>query len=232
MAGVSGGADSVCLLLFLNSLKDELGLEIFAVHVNHGVRGEEADRDEDFTTKLCERLSIPCTVATRDVPAAAKLSGRSEEEEGRLARYEAFEEECKRRSCSKIAVAHNRDDNAETVLLNLARGSGLHGLCGIRPVSKRKSGITVIRPLLCVDKQRITGFLEGRGEPFCFDSTNATDDYSRNYIRNNILPAFEERINSQASLHIALAAQTLSEADDFICAERDGAMRKLEESGV
>ncbi len=232
VAGISGGADSVCLLLFLNSIKEEYSLELFAVHVNHGVRGAEAKRDEEFTVALCERLKIPCRVFSVDVPAAAKLSGRSEEEEGRAARYAAFEEECERLSCSKIAVAHNQDDNAETVLHNLVRGSGLHGLCGIRPVSTRKSGLKVIRPLLRMEKKRIVNILDELGEAYCTDSTNAGDDYARNYLRNKIIPALEERINAKASSHIVQAAHALAEAEDFIRTERDRAIDELMQKGA
>ena len=134
LAAVSGGADSVCLLLLLHEMAAELGIKVFAFHMNHGIRGAEADRDERFVMELCERLNIPLTVAHEKVEEYAAELGLSGEEAGRILRYHHLGETAEKYQCAKIAVAHHEDDDAETVLLNLFRGSGLAGLSGIRPV--------------------------------------------------------------------------------------------------
>ena len=142
LAAVSGGADSVCLLLLLHEMAAELGIKVFAFHMNHGIRGAEADRDEQFVMELCERLNIPLTVAHEKVEEYAAERGLSGEEAGRILRYHHLGETAEKYQCAKIAVAHHEDDDAETVLLNLFRGSGLAGLSGIRPVREN------IRPYL------------------------------------------------------------------------------------
>ena len=150
VTGVSGGADSTALLLFLCSLKEKLAIEVYAVHVHHGIRGEEADRDMNFVKELCTKLNVPCHVAIRDVVAMSKRDRLSEEEAGRIARYEEFENEAKIRGASAIAVAHNLNDQAETVIMRLCRGAGITGLAGIRPVRGK-----IIRPLLYCSRAEI-----------------------------------------------------------------------------
>ena len=134
IVGVSGGADSVCLLFVLCALRKRLGFQVKVCHVNHGLRGEEADADERYVEELCGTLGVPCRIFHKDVELIARKRKQSSEEAGRTARTEAFEEMCAQEGCTKIATAHHREDNAETVLLNAARGSGLKGLCGISPV--------------------------------------------------------------------------------------------------
>ncbi len=136
LAAVSGGADSVCLLLVLHALSESLGIHIAAFHLNHGLRGKEADRDEAYVAELCERLNIPLKVAHENVAEYAKAHRLSEEEAGRVLRYRHLTAAAKELSCSKIATAHHKDDQVETVLMNLFRGSGLRGLGGIRPVRR------------------------------------------------------------------------------------------------
>lgn len=134
LAGVSGGADSVCLLFLLDELKAELGIRLAAFHLNHGLRGAEADRDEAYVKEICGRLGVPLAVAHENVAEYAASRGISGEEAGRILRYEHMKEAAERFSCQKTATAHHRDDSAETVLFNMFRGSGLKGLSGIRPV--------------------------------------------------------------------------------------------------
>ncbi|MBS5511736.1 MAG: tRNA lysidine(34) synthetase TilS [Clostridium sp.] len=222
LAAVSGGADSVCLLLLLNGLAAELGIRVFAFHMNHGIRGAEADRDERFVMELCERLNISLTVAHEKVETYAEKYGLSGEEAGRILRYRHLEETAERYQCAKIAVAHHEDDDAETVLLNLFRGSGLAGLSGIRPVRGK-----IIRPLLCVSRKEIEEYLKEQGFSWCEDSTNRENDYTRNKIRNELLPWVKENINSRAAEHILAVSELAAQADVYFEMEAE---RILEES--
>ena len=213
LAGVSGGADSVCLLLLLCSLKSRLDLRLFVVHVEHGIRGEESLADARFVRDLCKRLSVPCQVCPVDVPGRAKRLGQSLEEAGRTARYEIFEREARAleerhgRKC-RIAVAHNANDNAETMLYHLARGTGIRGLAGIPPVRGR-------RPLLALKREEIEAYLEEKGQKFCRDATNETDLYRRNRIRHRILPVMEE-LNPEAVRHMGRTGEMLGELDAWL----------------
>ena len=222
LAAVSGGADSVCLLLLLNGMAAELGIRVFAFHMNHGIRGEEADRDEQFVGELCKQLEIPLTVVHEKVETYAEEHGLSGEEAGRILRYRHLEETAERYQCTKIAVAHHEDDDAETVLLNLFRGSGLAGLSGIRPVRGK-----IIRPLLCVSRKEIEEYLKEQGFSWCEDSTNRENDYTRNKIRNELLPWVRENINSRAAEHILAASELAAQADVYFEMEAE---RILEES--
>lgn len=211
VTGVSGGADSVCLLCLLAELRREYDLTLYAVHVHHGIRGPEADRDAAFVEALCERLGVTCRVVYRDVPALAAAEHRSEEEMGRRVRYQVLEE-CRREwDCRWIAVAHNREDQAETVLWNLCRGTGLAGLAGIAPVRDR-----IIRPLLSIRRREIEEWLAERGQPYCTDRTNEEDEYTRNRIRHHVLPLLEESVNRQTVEHIAEAAERLQSIREYL----------------
>ena len=174
LVALSGGADSVCLLLLLNEIKrqctDELDFALEAVHVEHGIRGAESREDARFASDLCERLNIPCHVHSVDVPQYAASHGLGLEEAARILRYEAFEEEAGRYPCETanasdqkqgnsrqavVAVAHHMEDNAETVLFQMLRGSGAKGLAGMHPVSV-KNGVTYIRPLLSATRAQLS----------------------------------------------------------------------------
>ncbi len=211
--GVSGGADSVCLLLLLSEHKKHCDMELTAVHINHMIRVEEADRDEDFVLDLCRKLEVPCILKRIDVPGQAKAFHESEEEAGRRVRYDVFCEIARKQN-AVIAVAHHRDDNAETVLLNVVRGSGSRGLSGMQPKSEM-NGCTVIRPLLKISRAEIEEYLNERGVTYCTDSTNADDGYARNAVRLNVLPKLSE-INSRAAEHITKAAEQLSEIEAYL----------------
>ena len=212
--GVSGGADSICLLHVLKQLRVDTELFLMVVHINHGIRGEEADRDERFVKDFCRTEGVEYRSLTADVTGIAKVEGLSEEEAGRKVRYEAFFEVCEELRCNKIAIAHNRNDIAETVLFNLFRGSGIRGLSGIEPyrvipLSSRE--VALIRPLLGVERAEIEEYLHQEGIPYMIDSTNLGEDYSRNKIRNRILTYATQEINQQCVNNIVEAAGALRE---------------------
>ncbi len=225
--GVSGGADSICLLFLM---KETLGAErIRVVHINHMIRGEEADEDSSFVKSICEREGILFTEVKKDIPALSREMGYSEEEAGRRIRYECFEaaaaqweEECSLAKGSvRIAVAHHIEDNAETVLFNLFRGTGIRGLSGIAPERGR-----IIRPLLGCSRKDIEEYLRDRGENFRIDRTNEDTAYARNRIRNLILPQAEE-VSSLAAEHIASASGKLRSILEYLDCEVDRQQAEL-----
>ncbi|WP_312070932.1 tRNA lysidine(34) synthetase TilS [Anaerotignum propionicum] len=207
VVGVSGGADSMALLHLLNRFAGEQGWCITAVHVHHGLRGEEADRDRNFVQEICREWKIPCKVYYFDVSKEAKARGLGTEEAGRLLRYEAFEQE---RQGGMIAVAHNKNDQGETVLMRLCRGAGVSGLTGIRPVRE-----FIIRPLLFCTRKEIEEYCQDKGLSYCEDSTNRENNYTRNRIRNQVLPLLEE-IYPKATEHIAQTAEIMTEEEEFL----------------
>lgn len=223
IVGLSGGADSVCLLHVLWCLKEELGIGLRAVHVHHGLRGEEADRDAAFSETLCRERDIPFKLVKIMASEEAKEQGISVEEAGRLARYRILKEEAlsweqergKAGSCNageiKIATAHHGNDSAETILHNLFRGTGLKGLSGIAPVRGR-----IIRPVLWARREDIVDWLRGCGIEYMEDSTNRENDYTRNKIRNEILPVITSSVNDQAVRNILRAGERIREADEYL----------------
>lgn len=178
LVGLSGGADSVALLLCLN----KLGYDISAVHINHCLRGEESDRDERFCVELCKKIGIDIQVRRIDVTGYCKANSLSTEEGARVLRYQAFSEI----GADKICTAHNLNDCLETAVFNLARGSGLKGLASIPPVRDN-----IIRPLIKCSRDEIEAYLADLGQDFVTDSTNLEDEYNRNKIRHNILPVMK-----------------------------------------
>ena len=205
VVGLSGGADSVCLFRVLVSLREEYGLSLYAVHVNHGIRGAEAERDERFSESLAKKYGVPCTVYRYDVPSLSSGWKMTEEEAGRRVRYEAFETEREIRSAAYIAVAHHKNDQAETILFRMCRGTGIKGMTGIP--AKRDN---IIRPLLCVDRREIELYLGNIGQEYVSDSTNDMETYDRNRLRRCIIPEFE-KINPSAVTHICAMSDKLSE---------------------
>lgn len=218
VVGLSGGADSVCLFLILEELRKKIGFEMLAVHVNHGIRGEEAKADEEFVKTLCEKKEIPCRSVSVDIPKMAVEYRMSEEEAGRTARREIFEQAAEEWGGTRIALAHHQDDNAETFFLHLARGSGLRGLGGIYPVNGM-----YIRPLLCVGRKEIEDYLKGREMPYCIDATNMEDAYMRNRIRNHVIPYFKENINEKTVEHMNRSMDQLREIWDYMERQTEGA---------
>ena len=208
--GLSGGADSVCLFLVLTELAKELDLTLFPVHINHNLRGEEADRDQEFCKELCRQHQLELRVVSVPVEKLAKERGMSLEEAGREARYKAFasvKEEC---DCQKIAVAHHKDDQAETVLFQLFRGSRLKGFSGMAA----KNG-ALVRPLLFVGRKEIEEYLKEKNQTYCIDSTNLEEEYTRNKIRHRILPEAVD-ICDRAVDHLAETAAYAGEVENFL----------------
>ena len=278
LVALSGGADSVCLLLALAELADPGGWQVRALHVHHGLRGPEADRDEGFVRELCGRLGVPLFVVHKDVAGYAREQGMSTEEAGRVLRYEALErlgrawaaetagagpaegtagkenagagpeevaagkeatgagpaagpDETEAPGVASplpvspgpepvrrvwIAVAHHQDDNVETILHHLLRGSGLRGLGGMAPVMGNR-----VRPLLCVGRREITGFLTQRGQDWCEDSTNQSRDYTRNRIRGELIPYMEDHINGKAAENILRSGRMFAEADRYLAGQAE-----------
>ncbi len=222
VTGISGGADSVCLLLLLSAMQEKMNIRLLAVHVNHKIR-QEAGRDAAFAEALCKKLGVSFFLVEENVAALAKKEGISTEEAGRQVRYRAFENvlrenasEAVKKGQAKIAVAHNLNDRAETMLFHLFRGSGLKGLTGISPVKERDSGIPVIRPLLGIKRSEIEAYLTEKGINWCIDSTNEEDTYTRNRIRHHILPFAEEAVSGGAVTNMGRAADILAETEDFV----------------
>lgn len=211
VAGVSGGPDSVCLLFLLKDLCEEKKNRLSAVHVHHGLRGKEADEDEAFVRELCGQLQVPLTVVSFDVRKRAEEEKLTLEEAGRLCRYEAFHREAERLGGAQIAVAHHEDDQAETVLFHLFRGTGLRGLCGMEPVRG-----DIIRPLLGVSRKEILDWLKERGIPWRTDSTNEETEYTRNKLRREIFPLVHAEINPRASVHTAELAEELRQTERYL----------------
>lgn len=197
IAGVSGGADSMCLLCVLEKISREIGFRIVVVHVNHGLRGEISDAEERYVKQICEEKGIPFEAYHVDIREIAVKEKVSEEEAGRNARRSAFEQTAEKYNGTRIALAHHKNDNAETFFLNLARGSRLRGLGGMKPVNGK-----YVRPLLMVSREEIETYLAEEGVTFCTDESNAVDIYTRNRIRNHVIPYLCERVNSQAVEHI------------------------------
>ena len=211
IAGVSGGADSVCLFLMLLELREKIGFDLIAVHVHHGLRGEAADQDQRFVEALCEQHRIPLEIFRVNLESIAKKRKQSLEEAGRMVRREAFDSVCQKYGGNKIALAHHQNDNAETLLWNLSRGTGLDGLGGIRPVNGE-----FIRPLLCMNRKEIEEYLAKRKQSYCIDETNAGTDYTRNKLRHLVLPILEEQVNSAAVRHMNETMEQIWELQEYM----------------
>jgi tRNA(Ile)-lysidine synthase len=235
VVGLSGGADSVCLLHLLRRFQREVPYHLTAVHVNHGVRPEAAE-DATYAERLCKELGVSFYLKEVDMKGYAAEHKLSQEEAGRVLRYRAFEEvllgQCEKESADrtkndsyvrnyrtgaaerclgKIAVAHNSNDRAETMLFHLFRGSGMKGICSIQPVRE-----CVIRPILCLTRDEIETYLKENGLAYCVDATNEEDIYTRNKIRHHILPYAEQEIRHGAVTHMCELADNLSETEDYL----------------
>ena len=208
--GLSGGADSVCLFLLLLDLAKELNLELVPVHVNHNLRGKDALADQHFCEELCRQHGLELTVVSVPVAELAAENGWSLEEAGRNARYKAFAEIAKKQQCSKTAVAHHKDDQAETVLFQMFRGSRLKGLSGM----EANNG-SLVRPLLAVTREEIEAYLKEKNQDFCIDRTNLEEEYNRNKIRHGILPVAKD-VCSGAVEHVAGLAEYAGEVEKVL----------------
>ena len=215
LAGVSGGADSMTMLALLRQFCKEQAAVLRVVHVNHGIRGEEALEDQKLVEQTCHTWQIPCRVYSYSVPELAKEYKKGEEEMGRLVRGHAFDQEIKglkeEPEKIRIALAHNQQDQAETVLHNLARGTGIRGLAGILPVSGNR-----IRPILCLNREEIVNYLKEIRIPYAEDSSNQSDLYTRNRIRHHIIPVLKDQVNGQAVRHIAGMASIAAKTEQYL----------------
>lgn len=217
----------MAMLHILRELQEEVDFSLKVVHVHHGIRGQEADRDSSFVEKICKEWQIPCSIHYYDVPKLSREWKLGEEETGRIVRKEAFgkeisfyREKWKKENNPgndtedrkvKIALAHNQEDLAETMIHNLCRGTGLRGLCTMRPVAGE-----IIRPVLCLSRGKIARYLEQESIPHIQDSTNLSDEYTRNRIRHHILPMLEQEINAKAVAHMSETAERISQAEEYL----------------
>ena len=231
IAGVSGGPDSMVMLDILRRIQKEYNFFLRVVHVNHGIRGKEALRDQKTVQKICREWKIPCCVYSYDVPCLSAEWKMGTEEAGRKVRRAAFEEEKKKCTSSdddiRIALAHNKNDVAETMLHHLARGSGIRGMAALKPVNGE-----FIRPVICLERDEIVDYIKETGIPSVMDSSNFEDDYTRNRIRHHILPLMTQEINAKAVSHMAEASELFRQAEEYFktkaeemadnCAGKDG----------
>ena len=207
---VSGGADSMCLLEIMLHISYERGFSVGAIHYNHGLRGEESDRDELFVREYCETCGVPFYTGDGDVMEYAQNNGLGIEAAARDMRYGFFHETAQLLGAVRIATAHTADDNAETLIMNLTRGAGTNGLSGIPPVRE-----DIVRPLLQTTKPEVMSFMRERGIPFVEDSTNSMEIYTRNKIRHSVMPRLRE-INPRVNEAAAAAAELLRADEEFI----------------
>ena len=212
IVGLSGGADSTALLHVLKELRPSMGLDIAAAHINHGLRGRAADEDALFCSELCKGFGIPFYLKSADIREIASSRKMTEEEAGRAVRYEFFEEVVQRTGPAKIATAHHKNDQSETILHNIIRGSGLKGLGGIRPVRDGR----FIRPLIEVTRDEILAFLEKNGLTYRVDATNLDNAYTRNRIRNMLIPLIEKEFNPAFQEALARLGDSAREDEEFL----------------
>ncbi|MBQ8345121.1 MAG: tRNA lysidine(34) synthetase TilS, partial [Clostridia bacterium] len=213
LLGFSGGADSTLLLFLLALWCRRWGTPLWVAHVHHGIRGEEADRDEAFCRQTAEELGLPFESIRADIPTLAKERGESIETCARNVRYEYFDRLMREHHIPILATAHNADDNLETVLFHLIRGAGLCGLCGI-PTTRSAANGVVIRPLLRMEKDTVLSLCKTYGLSYVCDRTNTDTDYTRNRIRADILPQIK-KINPGATRSVSRATESLYE--DSLC---------------
>ena len=206
---VSGGPDSMCLLNLLNSFKEKLNIELFVAHVNHMIR-EEADSETLYVQNYCKKNNIQCFIKKIDVTKLAKEKKNGTEEMGRIVRYNFFEEVANRISANKIAIAHTLNDNAETILMNLMRGSSLEGLKGIEP--KRDK---YIRPIIECSREEIEKYCDEKKLEPKFDKSNNDNTYTRNKIRNLLIPYLKEEFNPNIIYTLNRMAELVRQDVDY-----------------
>lgn len=214
LVGVSGGADSVALLLVLSDLRETLGFELCAAHLNHGIRGAEADEDQAYVRELCRSMALPLYEERLDIPSIARAQGKTLEQAAREQRYAFFDRAMAELGAGRIAVAHHMEDQAESIMLHLIRGSGLKGLTGMK--YQRDS---IIRPLLDTHRSQVEGYLGERGIAYRTDSTNLDRDASRNRLRLDVLPYIAEHINPAITDSLCSMAGLLDEDEAYLARE-------------
>ena len=230
VAGVSGGADSMALLALASAAARSGGWTLRVVHVHHGLRGSEAEGDAEFVRRACARLGVPCIVARADVRGRARGSGASVEMAAREARRDIFRRAIEREQAAGVLLAHTRDDQAETLLLRLARGAGPGGLRGMSP-DARVGGIRIVRPLLDWPRTEVERFLRARRRRWREDRTNQSDRHLRNRIRHHLLPAMARALNLALAETLARNAALWADDEDWIQSVVDRAFRRLRPAG-
>jgi tRNA(Ile)-lysidine synthase len=223
IVAASGGADSTALLICLKTLARETRLTLTAAHLNHRIRGPEGDADAEFTRRLCENLEIPCVTETIDVKKQAEGSGENLESFARRIRYAFLRRAARQAGAQKIAVGHNRNDQAETALFRFIRGSGIEGFSAIRPVL----GDGIIRPLIDCSSDLIRGYLRDKAILWREDSTNADLHYARNRIRHELIPYLEKKFNPRLIDALARGTDIARETWDFIEKQSRAALTNL-----
>jgi len=218
LVGVSGGADSVALLLCLRDMAQDFAVRLTVAHLNHGLRGQVAADDALFVAALCRAMAVPLVSHTVDVAARHKSSGESLQQAARRERFRFFADVCRGQGQNKVALAHHQDDQVETMLLNLMRGTGLKGLAGMRPLDRGLFDLTLIRPLLAVNRASIEAFLAERGQKYRDDHTNLDTKYRRNLVRHEVLPLLG-KLNSDAARALLRVNRHMQAADDYISAQ-------------
>ncbi len=218
LVALSGGADSVALLISLREYFPDV--ELYACHVNHMLRGKDADNDCDFCDKLCQKLGIPFEYLKVDVNANAKANNISTELAARNIRYNYFAQVCHKFGIKKVATAHTLTDNAETVLYNLTRGTSLSGLSGIPPKRALEFDILLIRPLIFATRDDVENYLFERNQNFVTDKTNLGDEYTRNYFRHHVIPVIKQ-INPSFEENLKNTCVSLRETNDYIKKQTD-----------
>ncbi len=219
VVGCSGGADSVALLLVLKQFQKQnyqVPFSFSCVHIHHGIRKEAAQLDAEYVQKLCETYRIPCEVIYVDAVGYAREKKISVEEAARILRYEQLQKVTSQRASGKIAVAHHKEDQAETIFHNLLRGSGLRGLSGMKMTRDN-----IIRPLLCITRNELEQYLLQQNVCWRDDETNQQNDYTRNRIRNRIFPLLREEVNEHVTDHLLQIGRIAGLADDYFikCAD-------------
>jgi tRNA(Ile)-lysidine synthase len=212
VVGVSGGADSMALLHILKRFEQYLDIKVCVAHIHHGIRGQDADKDAEFVHQISKEWGIPFFLKKADIPALSEKWHMSEEETGRWVRYSFFEEVCHDTGANRIALAHHKDDNAETILHNIIRGSGLNGLAGIRAVRDEH----VIRPLIEIGRAEIEEYCKEYDICFRHDYTNDDIKYTRNRIRHQLIPYIQENFNPNFTDTLIRMGHIAADDDDFL----------------
>lgn len=210
--GVSGGPDSMAMLDILRQIKDEMNFEMYVAHINHNIRGKEADADEEYVKKYCEKYNIKCFSKKIDVPTIAQDKKIGTEEAGREVRYNYFEEVLIETKSNKIAIAHNKNDKVETIIMHILRGSGISGLKGIEPKRDEK----YIRPLIECDRTEIEKYCEDNKLNPRIDKTNFENEYTRNKIRNIVIPYIKQEFNPNIIETITRLSDVIASEDRYI----------------
>ncbi len=211
LVGVSGGADSIALLMILNTLTKKIPIKLTVGHLNHMIRGDKAEQEAGFVKSISEYLNIDCILGERDVPLLKKNKKISMQEAAREARYEFFFEAAKKINAQKIALGHNADDQAETLIMRLLRGSSLKGLCSIPPVRDN-----IIRPLISVKREEIEFYLKNLNQPYIKDESYKELNYLRNRVRHHLIPMLREHYNPETVSTLSKTAEMLRNDYDFI----------------